>query len=378
MRLIREEKNLTGKTVLLRVDFNVESDRDSLKLRESLPTIELLRERGAKIVLMSHRGRPTGFEPHLSLRFALPFLTKSLGTSVHFLSCFTGSDKRVQNWDFDAMWQQVTHADAGSVFLLENVRFHPGEDSEDRKFGQSLASLGDIYVNDAFASWRPGTSVTVLPHLLPAYAGLLIEKEVEHLDTVLRKPKKPLVVIMGGGGKAIDKFEVIKNLYPKATTFLIGGVLGNTFLKAAGKDIGNSIVEESLLDEVKPYLHDSKFIVPTDWVMSKEKQILDLGPQSSEAFARVIKKAGTIIWNGPLGLFEDKRYRAGSRAIAEAIAASHAFSVAGGGETTEFILQSKLEKEFSFLSTGGGAMLAYLAGKKLPALAALAEADSKK
>lgn len=361
MKLIKSVKNLKGKIVLLRSDLNVESDKDALKLQEAVPTIKHLIKNKAITIVMSHRGRPKHIDPKLSLTFALPFFKKYVSKDTRFLPAF----------NFSSIREELRDAKPGSVFLLENVRFHPGEDKEDEAFSYDLASLGDIYVYDAFASWRPGASVTVLPKLLPAYAGLLVEKEVKHLSKVMNNPKSPLVVIMGGGAKAIDKFDVIRHLHTKASAFLLGGIIANTFLKAKGVDINGSIIEPALIEPVKDFLHDKKIYLPHDWISDREGKIGDLGPLSAASYQEVIKTAGTVIWNGPMGIFEDKRYRAGSLAIAKAIVKSSAFSVIGGGETTQFILQSKLANKIDFLSTGGGAMLAYLAGKKMPALEAL-------
>lgn len=362
MKYISEVTDLTGKTVVLRSDLNAESDKDSLKLRESVPTIKHLMDIGAKVVVMSHRGRPkNGPDPKLSMEFAMPFFKEFVSKGTQFLPTF----------DFKKNRALIDGSPAKSVFILENVRFNPSEDLEDMEFAEGMASMGDVYVYDAFASWRPGASVTTVPKLLPSYAGLLVEKEVKHLSQVMNTPKQPLVVIIGGGGKAIDKFDMIRHLHDRAGAFLIGGVLGNTFLKARGKDINGSIMEESLVESAKQFNGDVKIHIPHDWVLGDKGKICDLGPDSAKEYADVIKTAGTIIWNGPVGIFEDARYRAGSLTIANAIMKSRAFSVVGGGETTQLILQAKLEKKFGFLSTGGGAMLAYLAGKTMPALEAL-------
>jgi len=241
----------------------------------------------------------------------------------------------------------------------------------DIEFAKELASLGDIYVNDAFAvSHHPSVSVSVLPTILRPYAGLLLDSEIIHLTRAMEEPAQPLVVVVAGG-KAVDKFAVIKNLYKAADKFLVGGILGNSFLKDRGVDVGSSHVDPEITNQIHELLHDPKIIVPEDWIADEAGTILDMGPISRKKFAEVLIKAKTVIWNGPLGKFEDPRYRAGSRAVADAIIASGAFSVVGGGETTQFLLEEKLADDFTFLSTGGGAMLDYLAGKDLPGITVL-------
>ena len=363
MRSIREVPDLAGKTVLMRVDFNLESADDALKLEKSLPTIKYLLDKNVKLVLVSHRGRPAGkVVPELSLDFALPFLRERVSPQATLF----------QNFDFSDIGAQVVAAPAGSLFVLENIRFAPGEEAEDAEFAKGLASLGDIYVNDAFAvDHHASVSVSGLAKLLPAYAGFLVEDEVKHLSRVLTEAEQPMVVIIGGGAKAGEKFAVIKNLYDRASVFLIGGVMANTFLKARGADMGNSQTDDTITADVANYLHDPKIVVPTDFVFDEKKRALDLGPESAKQYAQVIASAKTVIWNGTMGMFEDPKYRDGSLAIAQAIAGSGAFSVLGGGETTQFILQEKMADKFSFLSTGGGAMLAYLAGKPMPGLDAI-------
>ncbi len=359
MKSIKSVKNLKGKIVLLRTDLNVQDIKDTFKLGKALPTIRFLRAKGAKVVIMSHRGRPVGKETALSLRPIVGFLKKELGCDITFFPHF----------DFEKIKSAVAVAPVKSIFLLENLRFDPGEDACDLIFAKGLASLGDIYVNDAFASHHPGASVTVLPKLLPHYLGLLFEEEVKQLTGIMKSARKPLVVILGGG-KAADKFAVIEYLYSRTTTFLIGGVLANTFLKARGASVNNSVVADDLIELVKKYLGDKKIILPMDWLTDNGK-ILDLGSFSAALFAEIIAGAGTVIWNGPLGHLEDRRFAGGSIAIAKAMAKTKAFTVVGGGETTQLILELGLEKKIYFLSTGGGAMLALLAGKKLPALEAL-------
>ena len=367
-------KDFSGQTCVLRVDFNVESVRDSFRLASSLPTIKFLLERNAKIVILSHRGRPPGtwdsnqnqFDSGLnpmflalrkfSLRFIARFLESQLKTSVVFLPYETANKILRQS--------AFTPRKSADIFLVENLRFWPGEENNDLNFAKKLARLGDFspfrkgrgplavrdfYVNDAFAvCHRKNASVTQLPKLLPSYAGLLLEKEIKTLSKVAQSPESPLVLIFGGV-KFEDKFPVIKRFLNKTEAVL----LGSASLR----------MKENLSDSGK--IHK-----PVDWVLGEGK-ILDIGPLTVESYSSLIKKAKTIVWNGPLGYFEDKRFAKGSFAIAKAIANSGAFSVVGGGETTQLILSLKLEKKFNFLSTGGGAMLEFLAGKKLPGIEAL-------
>lgn len=358
--------NVHGKTVLVRVDFNVETARDSLRLERSLKTIKHLLAARARVVLLSHRGRPEGgIVPELSLRCLMPFLKRRASQSIFLFDHF----------NFDHIRAQVSAARPGSLFMLENIRFRSGEESDDllarKKLAEQLASLGDYYVNDAFAvCHRAGASITELPKLLPSYAGFLVSEEVAQLSQVLKKPKKPLVIIVGGG-KASDKFAVIKNMYAQADRFLVGGVLANTFFREKGIDTGYSAIDSKIAPAVRKMLNDKKIILPVDWMTERRGKICDIGPLASKQFEEVIKNAKTIIWNGPPGIFEDADCRTGTAGIARAIIKSKAFSVVGGGETTQYLSQARLVDKFNFVSTGGGAMLDFLAGKKLPGLEVL-------
>lgn len=355
-----------GKTVLVRVDFNVETSRDSLRLERSLKTIKHLLAARARVVLLSHRGRPEGsIVPELSLRCLLPFLKRRASQSIFLFDHF----------NFDHIRAQVAAARPGSLFMLENIRFRSGEESEDvqarKKLAEQLASLGDYYVNDAFAvCHRVGASITELPKLLPSYAGFLVMEEVEQLSQVLKKPKKPLVIIVGGG-KASDKFAVIKNMYAQTDRFLVGGVLANTFFREKGIDTGYSAIDSKIAPAVRKMINDKKIILPVDWMTERRGKICDIGPLASKQFEEVIKHAKTVIWNGPPGIFEDEDCRMGTAGVAKAIIKSKAFSVVGGGETTQYLSQARLVDKFDFVSTGGGAMLDFLAGKKLPGLEVL-------
>lgn len=340
----------------MRVDFNVELAEDSLRLEASLPTIKFLLKNDARVILLSHRGRPLGRGPtqtlrrptptmleKFSLRFAASFLESKLKTRVAFLS-YEATDKILRKSAFSLR-------ESAKIFLLENLRFWPEEEANDLNFARQLANLGDFYVNDAFAvSHRENASVTQLPKFLPAYAGLLMEEEISTLSEVMKNPKKPLVLIFGGA-KVEDKLPVIKNLLPKADKILLG----------------SSILNSQYFTLLK---RDKKVIKPEDYAGEKDGA-LDIGPETVKKYKEEIKKAKTIIWNGPVGKFEDKKYATGSIAVAKVIARSKAFSIVGGGETTQLILELGLRKKIGFLSTGGGAMLEFLASKKLPGIAAL-------
>lgn len=325
------KKNLNGKVCLFRVDFNVESTKDALRLEASLPTMKWLLARGARLVVLSHRGRPTGIDSKFSLKVFAPFLAKNLKEKTKFLEDIPSELPKAK------------------VILIENLRFWPEEERDDEKFAHRLAALGDFYVNDAFAvCHRKNSSVTQLPKLLPSYAGLLLEKEIVTLSAAMKAPKKPLVLIFGGA-KVSDKLPVIKNLLSKASKVLIGS---------------------SVLNSSDSLPESEKLVKPIDWI-KKDNLALDIGPLTAEEYVKVIKKAKTIIWNGPVGKFEDKKYIIGSKILARAIASSKAFSIIGGGETTQLILGLGLRKKIGFLSTGGGAMLEFLAGESLPGIAAL-------
>ena len=363
-------KNLRGKTAIVRVDFNIADKNETFRLTATLPTIKLLVKHNINAILLSHRGKPKNRieNPELrikasnedTLRIVLPFLKGHLKRHVRFFNHF----------DFLKIKSDIDKARPGSIFLLENVRLFPDEEENDPALGRELASLGDFYVNDAFsASHRAHASITQIPKFLPSFAGLRLEQELKNLSKVMRSPKKLLIVILGGA-KVSDKIGIIENLSGKADAFLIGGAMANAFLKAKGINIGASVFEENALPAAQKLLANEKILLPADFI-SHQNRILDIGPLAIEDFSKKIQSAKTIIWNGPMGLFENPRFAAGSNAIAKAIARSHAFSVAGGGETTYLIHELELEKKFDFLSTGGGAMLKYLSGEKLPGIKAL-------
>ncbi len=354
-------------TALLRLDFNTEDD---WRMRAVLPTVKLLIRKSDKIVIVSHRGRPTPSETpsaadlkSFSLKKDAVALSKMIGKKVTF----------VPHLDFGCVREDIVAAPKGSVFLLENLRFNAGEEKNDAKFAKQLASLGDFYVNDAFAvSHRANASVAAVTKFLPSYAGLELEKEIAFLSAAIRKPKHPLVLVIGGA-KAGDKLGVVEHFKKKADYFLLGGGPEDTILSLRGMDIKKSIADHDSADikKLKSLIHFKKLIVPTDYVWRGD-MILDVGPKSAKLFASIIAKAKTIIWSGPLGFIEKKADSKGSLIVARAIVKNKkAFSVTGGGETVMFLKKYKLDRGFTFVSTGGGALLDFLAGEKLPGIEAL-------
>lgn len=366
-------KNLSGKICLLRADFNIENAEISgenihPRIAAVLPAINFLTKKGAKVVILSHRGRPdmTRDKRQAARIYTLkPFakiLSKLLKKSVGFVEY--GNLNNLTKFNFVKSEKDV--------FLLENLRFNPGEDKNDKKFAKQLASLGDFYINEAFAfCHRPTASIVGIPKLLPSYAGFSLENEIKNLSKVMASSEKPFIVILGGV-KVADKIGLVENFWNKADKFLIGGAIANTFLAARGGQVGNSVYEKEKIVFCKKLLKSPKIILPVDSIV-KNGSILDIGVKTQKNYAEIIKKAKTVIWNGPMGYIEDKKFKKGSETILKAISESKAFSVIGGGETTALILnpQSSILNSHAFISTGGGAMLEFLAGKKLPGIEAL-------
>lgn len=378
--------SLKGKKVLLRTDLNVPIAEgrvgDDYKLERQMPTLNYLLQKGAKVIIMSHLGRPDPAkrEAKYSLRPVGEWLQKELGKNkVLIAKDSIGYDSATK----------TANLHAGQALLLENLRYEAGEKSNSKVLARQYAKLADVYVNNAFAvSHRTEASVVAVKSFLPAYAGFLLENELRHLERIIR-PKQPFVAVLGGA-KLKTKMPLIKQLLPKADHVLLGGGLANTLLKARGFEVGKSLCDPDSLD-LAAKLRDKKIILPVDAVVSrkndgwqpravkiadvqKDEYIFDIGPQSIKLYSRFIKEAATIVWNGPLGMFEDKRFKHGTMAIAQLIAArstGRAFGAAGGGETVEALRATKMMDRMDWVSTGGGAMLSYLSGQKLPGLSGL-------
>lgn len=380
--------NVTGKTVLVRCDFNVPlSDgkiTDDRRITESLPTIKLLLDQGASIVLTSHLGRPKGITSELSLAPVAARLNELLTPEVVLI---LGHPAEVAEAVLSAL-------EAGKVVLLENIRFYPEEEANDPAFAKSLANLAQVFVNDAFGTaHRAHASTEGVAHLLPAVAGLLIEKELKFLGEALEDPKRPLVGILGGA-KIKDKLPVIGHLVTKVDHLIIGGGMAFTFLKAKGLEIGTSLLDESNLDFCREMLaqHGDKLVLPLDAVVTSElsadasteivssesmpagKLGADIGPESVALFTQLIKSAGTVIWNGPMGVFEMPPFENGTKSVALALAESDAITIVGGGDSAAAIEKFDLADRVTHVSTGGGASLEFLEGKALPGIAALLDA----
>ncbi len=369
--------NVKKRRVLVRVDFNVPLKKNNIlddsRIKASLKTINYLIKKKAKVILISHLGDPQGRRSRdLSLSNVVKRLSSLLKRKVYFARDCVGN--KVKNC--------VDSLNFGEVVLLENLRFHKGEEANDLKFARELASLADVFVNDAFSvSHRSHASVASIAKFLPSCAGFLLEKEVENLSRI-NHAKHPFVVVIGGK-KISTKIRLIKNLLNKAECILVGGAMMFTFYKSNKINVGKSFVENSQLNLAKSLLKNSKnkIVLPIDVSTNhgarKYNKLLnndvglDIGPETAEIYSEIISRAGTVVWNGPLGMFEIERFSKGSREIAKAVINNkHCFSIVGGGETLELINKLKL-KGFSHVSTGGGAMLSFLEGSKLPGLKAL-------
>jgi phosphoglycerate kinase len=399
-KLTLRDLDVRGQRVLVRVDFNVPTEEfdgqtvitDDTRIRESLPTINYLREHGAKTILMAHFGRPKGKPVEkYSLRPVADYLQTLIDHSVAFSHDTIGKIPE----------EIVGHMEEGDVTLLENVRFHPGEEANDPAFAEALAKLGDLYVNDAFgAAHRAHASTAGITKFVPQSGmGFLMEKEMQYLSGELANPAKPFVVILGGS-KVSDKIGVIKALMEKADAILIGGAMANTFWKAQGVPIGASRVEADKLDLAREILDLAKekgvrFVLPVDALEAQKIepgatarntsrvtpthgitdgwQAVDIGHATISLFEDEIAKAKTILWNGPVGIFEIPAFALGTIAIAEALARSKATTIIGGGDSVTAVKQAGLADKMTFISTGGGASLELIEGKELPGIAALSD-----
>lgn len=378
---------VSGKRVLVRVDFNVplegESVRDDTRIVAALPTIRYLAEQSARVVLMSHLGRPKGkVVPDQSLRPVAERLGQLLEQPVAFAEDCVGP----------AAERAVGALPPGQVLLLENLRFHPEEEANDQEFSRKLASLADLYVNDAFGSAHRAHASTVgVTDYLPAVAGFLMEKEIDYLGRALENPERPFVAILGGA-KISGKIDVVQNLLDKVERLLVGGGMANTFLKAQGYDVAASLVEDDSVEVARGLLDEGgdKILLPTDVIVAdafaadaamKEVpvdnvpqgwMILDIGLETIASFTEALEGARTVVWNGPMGVFEFPRFAEGTYAVARVLAAlPDATTIIGGGDSAAAVAQAGVAEKMSHISTGGGASLEFLEGKVLPGVAAL-------
>ncbi|MCP9451969.1 MAG: phosphoglycerate kinase [Nitrospira sp.] len=391
-----EDIALRGRRVLIRADFNVPLDEalqitDDTRIRSTLPTINRVVDEGAKVILCSHLGRPHGkFDPKYSLAPVAKRLGRLLGKEVIFApDCIGPTVERL-----------VAKMNPGDVLLLENLRFHPEEEQNDDSFAKALASLADVYINDAFgaAHRAHASTVGITKFVKEAAAGFLLKKEIEYLEGAVANPIRPFVAILGGA-KVSGKIGVIENLGKKVDKVIIGGGMAFTFLKAKGLEIGNSLVENDMLDFAKGVEDHAlsrgvKFYLPVDCVVATSRELgaeskivpvqeipkgwygLDIGPASVKLFQEAVQNAKTILWNGPMGVFEIDAYARGTLAMAHAIADAYALTIIGGGETALAVHRAGVSDNMSFISTGGGAALELLEGKTLPGLAALPDRDN--
>ncbi len=389
-----EDIEVQGKRVLVRVDFNVPQDEtgritDDRRIRAALPTIQYLIDRGAKTILVSHLGRPKG-KPEDKEKFTLKpvaeRLSELLGKNVPLAPDCVGPE-------VETMVQAMGE---GDVLLLENVRFHPEEEKNDPEFAKQLALLADLYVNDAFGTaHRAHASTEGVTKYLPGVAGCLMQKEIEYLGGALATPKRPFIAVLGGA-KVKDKIPVIENLMSQVDRLIIGGGMAYTFLRAQGKEIGQSLLDAESIDFCRDMLAKAgdKILLPVDVVVADgnpfEKgpeavqtqvvsvdaipadwQGVDIGPETQNRFAEAVKGASTVVWNGPMGIFEFDKFAVGTRAIAQALADSGAVTIVGGGDSAAAVEQLGFAEKMTHISTGGGASLEFLEGRVLPGVAAL-------
>jgi len=386
--------DVQGKRILLRVDFNVPLDPDSgrvlddSRIRAALPTIEYLREHGARLILCSHLGRPKGVDDSLRLAPVARRLSELLGSPV----------KTTDDCEGPQVEEAAQALGPGDVLLLENLRFHPEEEANDPDFAWVLASLADIYVNDAFGTaHRAHASTAGVAAYLPAVAGFLMEKELTFLGKALASPDRPFAAVIGGA-KISTKMGVLENLLEKVDRLLIGGGMACTFLKAQGLEVGQSLLEEEFVGTARQVMERASqrgltLLLPSDVIVGDrfeadarrqqvsakeipaDWQTMDIGEKTVEAFAQALRDCRTVLWNGPMGVIEFEPFSQGSHRLAEAIAGLDATTIVGGGETVAVVERLGLEGKFSHVSTGGGAALEFLEGRELPGVAALEDKD---
>lgn len=389
-----KDLDVKGKKVLVRVDFNVPLSKeekgkiaDDARIKAAIPTIDYLSENGAKVILMSHLGRPKGeANPEFALKPVADYLENVYGDQFKFIPSPEVVDEKVK--------EEVNKLEDGKIALLENTRFRKEETKNGEDFAKELASLADLYVNDAFGtSHRAHASNVGVASILPSAVGFLIEKEIEVMGKALEDPDHPFVSILGGA-KVSDKIGVIENLITKVDTILIGGGMAYTFLKAQGIEIGKSLLEEDKMDLSLDLIEKAKangveILLPVDVVIAdkiesgvdteivdinsipEDKEALDIGPKTAELFAEKIKNAKTVVWNGPMGVFEIKEFSNGTNEVAKALADSDAVTIVGGGDSALAIEMAGLKEKITHVSTGGGASLEFLEGKDLPGISAI-------
>ena len=383
--------DLKGKKAFIRVDFNVPikggTITDDTRIRASLPTIKHALDRGATVILASHLGRPNGKpNPEYSLQPVATRLSELLGRPVVFAEDSIGEPAR----------KAIADAGSGGVVLLQNLRFHAEEEKNDPSFARSLAELADVYINDAFGSAHRAHASTegIVHHVKEAVAGLLMAKEVEYLGQVLEQPDRPFVAILGGA-KVSDKLEVIENLIPRVDALLVGGAMAYTFFKAQGQPVGKSLVEDDLLDTARDLIRRAserklRFELPVDHVVAPaleagapsqtleagdaaigDRMGLDIGPRTAQTYRDIIAAAKTVIWNGPMGVFEIDQFANGTIAVAKAVASVTGTTVIGGGDSIAAVVKAGVADKITHISTGGGASLEFLGGRTLPGVEAL-------
>lgn len=389
-KLTLKDLDVKSKSVLVRVDFNVPIENgqvsNDIRIRSSLPTINYLLEQGAKVILMSHLGRPKGKrDPKLQMDPVAKVLSQLLGKEVKKIDTCVGDEAK----------EAADNLQEGQVLLLENLRFYPEETANDPEFSKQLAELGDIYVNDAFGTaHRAHASTAGVAAYLPSAMGFLIEKEVSVMGKALEDPVRPFAAVIGGA-KIADKIGVLANLLDKVDFLLIGGGMANTFLKAQGFDLGKSLVEDEKLEAALEILQAAEknqvnLMLPVDVVVAHEispdaegkvvsvseipsdMMALDIGPETAKLFAQMLSTAKTVVWNGPMGVFEESAFAKGTEAVAEAVAQVE-ISIVGGGDSAAAVEKVGVADRITHISTGGGASLEYLEGKILPGIAALTD-----
>lgn len=388
-RTIKDLVGLKGKVVLLRVDFNVPMDEtgrilDETRIVNAIPTIKYLIEQKARVVVLSHLGRPKGFEIHKSLWPIAMSLMKKLPCNVDFCNAAIGEEVK----------ERISYLKEGNVLLLENVRFYKGEDACDMDFAKELASYGDIFVNDAFGTaHRKNASTYALARILPNAIGLLMEKEIENLSDAMLEPKRPFVAVLGGA-KVDTKIKIIEKFLEIADTIIIGGAMAYTFLLAKGDMVGMSLVQNDCIDYAKEVLakaeeRGKKILLPIDHVgvsVSDRKAAVvkvqtlkgdlmgyDIGEETVKLFKEKIENASQIFWNGPMGMFEKPQFAAGTKGVADAIASSNAYSIVGGGDTVSAVNSFGVADKINFISTGGGASMEFLENGTLPCIEVIQE-----